>query len=170
MGFIPTNVLAGGNMLETLLRMPEFLDRARAAAEAGDDDCCGAACAKRCVSGISIRRCGGFDPWLRFGAGGPDAIRIQAGQRCSRSFSPRCSTRAGSSGRSVRPGAARRGLHGFRSRAAWCIGAYIAKVQLTQTFKPLLRMRLLEAVDNPRVRTTRFNDLFPLHLKVRFSA
>ena len=52
----------------------------------------------------------------------------------------------------------------------WCLGAYIAQAQLTQTFKPLLKMQRLQAVDNPAVRTTRFNGLFPLHLKVRFIA
>ena len=49
----------------------------------------------------------------------------------------------------------------------WCIGAYIAQAQLTQMFKLLLRLNDLKALDR-RVRTLRFNGLFPISLKVRF--
>jgi hypothetical protein len=38
LGFIPTNVLAGGNILQTLLLRPDFLKRTSNAARAGDDD------------------------------------------------------------------------------------------------------------------------------------
>jgi cytochrome P450 len=47
----------------------------------------------------------------------------------------------------------------------WCLGAHIAIAQLTQTFKPLLKLDGLKAENNPGVRTQRFG-LFPLHLQV----
>ena len=37
-GFIPTNTMAGGAILQTLLSRPDFLERTRAAALAGDDE------------------------------------------------------------------------------------------------------------------------------------
>ena len=37
-GFVPTNTMAAGHMLEMLLRRPNFMARARAAALANDDD------------------------------------------------------------------------------------------------------------------------------------
>jgi cytochrome P450 len=37
-GFVPTNTMAGGHILEMLLDRPEMLKRAQQAAETGDDD------------------------------------------------------------------------------------------------------------------------------------
>ena len=170
MGFIPTNVLAGGNMLETLLRMPEFLERARAAAVAGDDDLLW-----RCLREALRFRHINPGPWricpngYVFGAGGPDAIRIQAGSKVLAIIqSAMFDTRRIERPHVFDPERRDEDYMVFGVGQHGCLGAYIAKAQITQTFKPLLRMRLLEAVDNPRVRTTRFNDLFPLHLKVGF--
>ena len=172
MGFVPTNVLAGGNILETLLRNPEFMERARAAAQADDDDLLW-----RCLRETLRFRHINPGPWrvcpngYTFGAGGPREIRIAGDSMVlaiiqSAMFDPR---------RIERPDVfdpQRRDedymVFGFGQH--WCLGAYIAQAQLTQTFKPLLKMQRLQAVDNPAVRTTRFNDLFPLHLKVRFTA
>jgi cytochrome P450 len=49
----------------------------------------------------------------------------------------------------------------------WCIGAYIAKAQLTQTFKPLLKLDGLRPVQR-RPRAKRYDGLFPTSLEVRF--
>ena len=43
-GFVPTNTMAGGHILEMLLRKPVFMARAQAAASADDD-----ALLKRCL-------------------------------------------------------------------------------------------------------------------------
>ena len=37
-GFVPTNTMAGGHILEMLLRKPAMMKQAQQAAEAGDDD------------------------------------------------------------------------------------------------------------------------------------
>jgi cytochrome P450 len=172
MGFIPTNVLAGGNILETLLRRPDFLERARAAAVAGDDDLLW-----RCLREALRFRHINPGPWRLcpngyvFGAGGPNPIRIPAGSRVlaiiqSAMFDARRIERP----HVFDPERRDEDYMVFGVGQHWCLGAYIAMAQITQTFKPLLKMRLLVAVDNPRVRATRFNNLFPLHLKVRFSA
>jgi cytochrome P450 len=172
LGFIPTNVLAGGNILETLLRRPAFLERARAAARADDDDLLW-----RCLREALRFRHINPGPWricpngYVFGAGGPCPIRIPADSKVlaiiqSAMFDPRRIERP----HVFDPERRDEDYMVFGVGQHWCLGAYIAMAQLTQTLKPLLRMQLLEAVDNPQVRTERFNDLFPLHLKVRFGA
>lgn len=172
MGFIPTNVLAGGNMLETLLRRPDFLERARAAAVADDDDLLW-----RCLREALRFRHINPGPWRLcpngyvFGAGGPNPIRIPPGSKVlaiiqSAMFDGRRIERP----HVFDPERRDEDYMVFGVGQHWCLGAYIAKAQITQTFKPLLKMRHLVAVDDPPVRATRFNDLFPLHLKVRFSA
>lgn len=172
LGFIPTNVLAGGNILETLLRRPEFMERARAAARANDD-----ALLWRCLREALRFRHINPGPWricpngYTFGAGGPSEIRIASDSKVlaiiqSAMFDPRRIERP----HVFDPGRRDEDYMVFGVGQHWCLGAYIAMAQLTQTFKPLLKLKRLEAVDNPAVRTVRFNDLFPLHLKVRFVA
>jgi len=172
MGFIPTNVLAGGNILETLLRNPEFMRRARAAAQADDDDLLW-----RCLRETLRFRHINPGPWricpdgYTFGVGGPREIRISPDSKVlaiiqSAMFDPRRIERP----QVFDPDRRDEDYMVFGFGQHWCLGAYIAKAQLTQTFKPLLKMKPLQAVDNPQVRTTRFNDLFPLHLDVRFVA
>jgi cytochrome P450 len=168
MGFIPTNVLAGGNMLETLLRRPDFMSRARAAAEDDDDELLW-----RCLREALRFRHINPGPWrtcpngYTFGPGGPSPYRILPESKVfaltqSAMFDPLRIDRP----HVFDPYRRDEDYLVFGIGQHWCIGAYIARAQITQTLKPLLKLKRLEAVDNPRVRTRRFNDLFPLHLTV----
>ena len=49
----------------------------------------------------------------------------------------------------------------------WCIGAFLAAAQITQTFKPLLKKRGLRPVDGPDGKLQRIG-LMPQHLTVEF--
>ena len=170
LGFIPTNVLAGGNMLETLLRQPDFLERARTAALADDDELLW-----RCLREALRFRHINPGPWracpngYTLGADGPSPYRIPAGNRVLAIIQ----SAMFDSSRIERPSVFdpyRRDedYMVFGVGQHWCLGAYIAKAQITQTFKPLLKREGLKAVRNRAVRTKRFNDLFPLHLVVGF--
>jgi cytochrome P450 len=170
LGFIPTDVLAGGNMLEVLLRHPPFLEQARAAARADDDEllwkCLREALRFRHINlgawrGIpeDYRLCGG--------AGG-SLIRGGARRRVlavipSAMFDARRVKRPSV----FDPHRPEEDYMIFGVGQHWCLGAYIAKAQITQTFKPLLKRDGLCA-DDRRVRTQRFNGLFPLHLRIHF--
>jgi cytochrome P450 len=169
MGFIPTNVLAGGNMLDTLLNRPEFLKRARDAALADDDELLW-----RCLRETLRFRNINLGPF-RVSAreyvverGGYDEARIPAGAAVL------ASTQAAMfDARRVKhpqvfdPGRPDEDYMMFSVGQHWCLGAYIAIAQLTQTFKPLLRREGLARVDDKRGRMQRFN-VFPLHMFVRY--
>ena len=49
----------------------------------------------------------------------------------------------------------------------WCIGAYIADAQITQTFKPLLKRNGLRRASGAAGQTQRLT-LFPVHLVLEF--
>jgi cytochrome P450 len=170
LGFIPTDVLAGGNMLEVLMRYRDFRDKARLAAIADDDELLWKhlreALRFRHINLGAWRGCTG-DYRLasaRFGGlirGGQDrkvlAVIPSAMFDARRVDHPNA----------FDPDRREEDYMIFGVGQHWCLGAYIAKAQLTQTFKPLLKHEGLEAVDK-RVRTKRFNGLFPLHLDITF--
>ncbi|MGH8675758.1 MAG: cytochrome P450 [Burkholderiales bacterium] len=170
MGFIPTNVLAGGNILETLLRRPEFMERARAAALADDDGLLW-----RCLREALRFRHINLGPWrtcpkgYTLGAGGPRPIVIPPKSKVlaiiqSAMFDPLRIERP----HVFDPERRDEDYMVFGVGQHWCLGAYIAMAQITQTFKPLLKLKGLRAVRNPAVRTQRFEGLFPLRLIVGF--
>lgn len=170
LGFIPTNVLSGGNILETLLRRPDFLKPTRTAALADDDELLW-----RCLREALRFRHINLGPWrscpkgYTLGAGGPRPCRIPPGSFVlastqSAMFDPRRIERPNV----FDPYRRDEDYMVFGVGQHWCIGAYIASAQLTQTFKVLLKREGLAAIDNPKVRTKRFNDLYPLHLVVGF--
>jgi cytochrome P450 len=170
LGFIPTNVLAGGNMLETLLRKPEFMQRARAAALAGDDDLLW-----RCLRETLRFRHINPGPWrmcpegYTIAAGSPRAVRIPPGTKVLASTqSAMFDTRRIDRPHVFDPDRRDEDYMVFGVGQHWCLGAYIARAQITHTFKPLLRMKNLKPAGDPAVLTKRFNDLFPLHLDVSF--
>ncbi len=140
LGFIPTNVLAGGKIPETLLRRPEFLERTRAAALSGDDDllwrCLREALRFRHINLGPLRAC---PDGYTFGAGGATPIRIRPGSKMlasiqSAMFDPRRIERP----HVFDPGRRDEDYMVFGVGQHWCLGAYIATAQLTQTFKELL--------------------------------
>ena len=172
LGFIPTNVLAGGNMLEVLLRYPAYLEHARAAARADDDEllwkCLREALRFRHINLGAWR--GVPKDYLLAGGGAGSLIRGGEKRRVlavipSGMFDARRVERP----KVFDPHRPEEDYMIFGVGQHWCLGAYIAKAQITQTFKPLLKREGLRAVDR-RVRTTRFNGLFPLHLPIRFDA
>jgi cytochrome P450 len=139
-GFIPTNTMAAGHMLEMLLQRPEFMKAARDAALAGDDDRL-----KRCL----------FEA-MRFWPLNPGPFRICVSDYTVAQGTPRAkripagtNVLAGTRSAMLDPGKLDKpeqfnpdrppthymlfghGLH-------WCVGAYIAEAQITQTFKALL--------------------------------
>lgn len=168
LGFIPTNVLAGGNILETLLLQPDFLKRTRNAARAGDDDllwrCLREALRFRHINLGPWRRCpGGYT----LGAGRPRPIKIPAGNKVlaiiqTAMFDPQCIKRP----HAFDPERPDDNYMVFGVGQHWCLGAYIAAAQLTQTFKLLLRDGKLEAAAGKAGRMKRFS-VYPLYLYVR---
>jgi cytochrome P450 len=166
-GFVPTNTMAAGNMLIMLLRRPDFMARACEAVREGDDDLL-----KRCL----------FEA-MRFRPLNPGPYRI-----CTRDYA----IAAGTS-RETRVQAGDKVLagtqyamfdskrvtdpHGFDPERAsfnymlfgyglhWCIGAYLAEAQITQTFKALLARGPVTADWSQ----TQYFGMFPAHLNVRFA-
>jgi cytochrome P450 len=170
LGYIPTNVLAGGNILETLLRRPEFLERARAAALADDDPLLW-----RCLREALRFRHINPGPWricplgYTVGEGGPSPTRIRPGRKVlapiqtamfdpDRVEDPYAFNPLRSDDNYM--------VFGFGQH--WCIGFAIAKATATQTFKPLLKLKRLRAVRTLRAQAKRFNGFYPLHLDVGF--
>ena len=168
LGFIPTNVLAGGNILQTLLLQPDFLKRTSNAARAGDDDLLW-----RCLREALRFRHINLGPWREcpngytLGAGGPRPIKIPAENKVlaimqTAMFDPQCIKRP----HVFDPERPDDNYMVFGVGQHWCLGAYIAAAQLTQTFKVLLRDGKLEAAAGEKGRMKRFS-VYPLHLYVR---
>lgn len=170
MGFIPTNVLAAGNLLETLLAQPEFMARAVQAADSGDDErlwrCLRETLRFRNINLGPFRRC---EEDFELANPGRRSTRIRAGTKvlaCTQSamFDER---------RVEHP-------HLFDSDRPdedylvfgvgqhWCIGAYIAIAQITQMFKVLLTQYEVRPIAGPEGRMRRFG-VFPLHMNVKLS-
>lgn len=170
-GFVPTNTMASGHMLEMLLSKPEFMDAAVAAARAGDDDL--------------LRQC--LFEALRFMPENPGPFRI-----CQRDYIVAADTphaamiRKGTKVLPLTPSAmfdSRQVTHPYYfnpGRPAsdnlslgygmhWCVGVFIARAQITQTFKPLLlQPNLRRAPGNEGKLATQGG--FPVHLVVRWGA
>lgn len=170
MGFIPTNTLAGGNILETLLLRPDFMERCRAAACADDDDLLW-----RCLREALRFRHINPGPWrvcrwgYTFFAGSDDEIRIEPGYTVlastqSAMFDPRRIERP----HEFDPHRRDEDYMVFGVGQHWCVGAYIAIAQITHTFKPLLKLSLLKPHGSRRPKMHRFG-AFPLHLRVDFA-
>jgi cytochrome P450 len=170
LGFVPTNTIASGNMLEVLLRRPAFMEQARAAACAGDDhrlwQCLMEAlrfkpispgCFRKCVTDYTIAE-GGFR-----------AKRIMAdtwvlASTQSAMFDSRHVTKP----RAFRPDRRAHESMVFGYGLHWCIGAYFAAAQITQTFGPLLKKRGLRRAWG-REGQMRAVGRFPTHLVVEFT-
>jgi cytochrome P450 len=167
-GFVPTNTMAAGHMLEMLMRRPDFLAAAQAAAAESDEAltrCLFEAFRFKPLNPGPFRVC--VEDYT-VAAGTPRATRLKKGVKLlastqSAMLDPR---------RVVRPTAfdpARPpsdymlfgvGLH-------WCIGARLAEAQITQTLKPLLMRRGLRRAPGAAGRLQRLGP-FPAHLHVRY--
>jgi len=166
-GFVPTNTMAGGHILEMLLLKPAMLKQSQLAAEAGDDD--------------RLRHC--LFEALRYMPINLGPFRI-----CSREFTVAADTTHAAtlakdtkvlamtssamfdSARVMRPfrydpqRPASNHMH-FGFGIHWCVGAMIARAQITQTFKALLNRGPLERTPGGRGKLA-FWGLFPDHLYI----
>jgi cytochrome P450 len=169
-GFIPTNLLAGGNMLETLLRREDFHSETRKAALRGDDDllwrCLREALRFRHINMGPLRTCG------------PDGYTVAAGTRFSKRFAAGAKILASTQSamfdsrrvvnpKNFDPNRAPAEYLVFGYGQHWCVGAYIAIAQITQTFKALLRKPGLRRAPGKAGRL-QFITAYPAHLTVEF--
>jgi len=139
-GFVPTNTMAGGHILDTLLSRPFFLAAARSAAEAGDDDllahCLFEALRFDPINPGPFRLCA-KDHIIA--AGTNRAKRIKAGTKVLAStMSAMFDSDVVEKPFHFVPGRPASGLMNFGVGMHWCVGAFIAQAQLTQTMKALL--------------------------------
>jgi cytochrome P450 len=168
-GFVPTNTMAAGHMLVMLLGRPKFMAAATEAARAGDD--------KR------LTRC--LFEAMRFMPLNPGPFRICAEDYTVAAGTARQTTikkgtklLAGTESamfdnrrvvrpRSFNPDRPQTDYMLFGHGLHWCVGAYIAEAQITQTFKALLVQKRLRPVDgrNGKLKTL---GPFPWHLSVKY--
>jgi cytochrome P450 len=145
-GFVPTNTIAGGHILEMLLRKEEFEREARKAALSGDDDLL-----KHCL--FEAMR---FMP-LNLGpfricnlehviaAGTPHARKIKVDKKVLAStMSAMMDARKVDRPYEFVPSRPTSNYMLFGYGIHWCAGVFIAQSQITQTFKALLKHPKLE--------------------------
>jgi cytochrome P450 len=149
-GFVPTNTLAGGNILAMLLQKRRFMVQAREAALAGDDDllrrCLFEALRFKHIHWGLTRIC---NEDYTIAAGTPRESLVRAGTKVlastwSAMFDGSRVDNPGFFNPSRRPAdymLLGYGLH-------WCVGAHIAYAHITQTFKQLLLQKDLRPVLN----------------------
>lgn len=168
-GFVPTNTMAAGHILEMLLRRPDMLRAAQHAVRANDDDLL-----ERCL----------FEA-MRFMPLNPGPFRVIAkdyvvapGTRRAASLKAGTKVLVGTQSamfdprKIVEPNAYEPNrpednylLFGFGLH--WCIGEPLARAQITQTLKPLLAQRNLRRAPGARGRMSKIGP-FPAHLEVAF--
>jgi cytochrome P450 len=171
-GFVPTNLLASGNMLCTLLRRKDFMKEARAAAVAGDDDllwrCLREALRFKNFSLGPFRTCGPSEYSLRAGNRRPKRIKPGTGILAS-TQSAMFDVRSITKPKRFDPQRAVEEYLVFGYGQHWCLGSFIAAAQITQTLKPLLQKEGLRRAPGAagRLRTI---TVFPAHLTVEFDA
>jgi cytochrome P450 len=171
-GFVPTNTIASGNILEMLLRRGDFMEAAQAAARADDDErlwrCLFEALRFKPINSGLFRECVKDHT---IGAGGPRGKRIRPGTRLlvstqSAMFDGRWVVEPDT----FNPDRPKHEYMLFGYGLHWCIGAFLAAAQITQTFKPLLKKHgLVRAQDGDGGRLQTIG-VMPLHLRVQFRA
>jgi len=164
-GFVPTNTIAGGNILEMLLRERAIKAEACAAAISGDDDLL-----KHCLFEalrFMPHNVGPFRICSRdytVAADTPRATKIKRNTKVlAWTMSAMFDSRQVDAPFEFRPGRPASNSMLFGYGMHWCVGAFIAQAQITQTFKVLLRQPELERAGKPERRGG-----FPHRLPVRF--
>jgi len=168
-GFIPTNLMAAGNALEVLATRPRIFTPTREAALAGDDDrlrrCLLEAMRFKPINPGPFRLCS--EDYV-VAAGTPRAKTIRKGTRLLVSMqSAMFDERAVERPRYFDPARRAEDYMLFGYGQHWCIGAYIAQTQITQTFKALLRRKRLRPAAGKQGKMQRLS-LFPAHLVMEF--
>jgi cytochrome P450 len=167
-GFVPTNTMAAGHILEMLLRRPDFMSRAQAAAKAGDDDllerCLFEAMRFKPLNPGPFRRCA--QDYV-IAKGTPRATLVKAGSKLL------VSTQSAMFDRdhieqpdTFDPGRPASDYMLFGYGLHWCLGAFIARAQITQSLKRLLLQDLRRA-KGAKGQLQRLGP-FPEHLVVEF--
>lgn len=170
-GFVPTNTVAAGHILEMLLQRRDFLASARAAALTGDDELL----AKTLFEAMRFmplnpgpwRQC---DRDYTIAEGTWRATKVRKGRYLlastqSAMFDPRQVRDPGT----FDPNRAASDYMLFGYKLHWCAGIHIARSQITQTLKPLiLRKNLRRAAG--KAGALQLLGLFPEHLHVVFDA
>ena len=168
-GFVPTNTIASGNVLEMLLRRPDFMKQAQAAARADDNELL-----RRCL--FETMRFKPINPGpfrecardYTIADGSSRAKRIPARTRLLVSTqSAMFDERSVVEPEKFDPNRANHEYMLFGYGLHWCIGAFLAGAQITQTFKPLLKRRGLRPAPgrDGQIQTI---GLIPAHLTVEF--
>jgi cytochrome P450 len=169
-GFIPTDLLAGGNMLNTLLSRDDFMAKAREAVSANDDDLLW-----RCLQETLRFRHINLGPFRICGPGG---YTLAAGTRRERHLDPGTPVLASTQSAMFDPRQVARPGCFDPDRAAedymvfgygqhWCLGAYIAIAQVTQTFKALLQKGNFRRAPGNDGKLQMWG-VYPAHLTVEF--
>jgi cytochrome P450 len=168
-GFVPTNTIAAGHMLEMLLRRRDFMAPARAAARAGDDELL-----QRCLFEVMRFKPLNPGPFRRCTADYTIASGAWYAKRIGRGANLLVSTQSAmfDERRVNNPrefNADRPPSHYmlFGYGLHWCVGAFIATAQITQTLKALLLKDNLRPADGPDGQL-RLLGPFPEHLVVEF--
>lgn len=168
-GFVPTNTMAAGHMLVMLLRRPQFMEAAKKAAVAGDDERL-----KRCL--FEAMRFMPLNPGpfricasdYTVAAGTSRNTTIKKGTKVlagteSAMFDNRRVTRP----RTFNPDRPSTDYMLFGHGLHWCVGAFIAEAQITQTFKALLVQKHLRPSRDSDGKLKTLGP-FPWHLTVEF--
>lgn len=168
-GFVPTNTMAGGHILDVLLDYPDALRAARAAAQAGDDDllahCLFEALRFKPHSPGPFRLC-------------PNDFIIASGTRREKRIKAGTKVLVATMSAMFDCAKVDKPYHFVPGRPAsdfmdlgfgrhWCVGAFIARAQITQTFKPLVLKETLRRAPGSAGRLQRRNG-FPDSLVVEF--
>ena len=169
-GLVPTNTIASGNVLEMLLRRADFRACAEAAARADDDErlwrCLYETMRFKPINVGPFRQCAED---YTIADGSSRAKRIPAGTRLLASTqSAMFDERGVVNPKEFNPDRHKHESMVFGYGLHWCIGAFLAGAQITQTFKPLLKRGMRRAPGRDgQLRTI---GLMPAHLTVEFDA
>jgi len=168
-GFVPTNTIASGHVLEMLLRRPDFMKRAQAAARADHDEllwrCLFETMRFKPINLGPFRECAED---YTIADGSSSAKRIPAGTRLLVSTqSAMFDKRSVVEPKTFDPNRRSHESMVFGYGLHWCIGAFLAGAQITQTFKPLLKKRGLRPARG-RAGQMQTIGLMPTHLIVEF--
>ena len=168
-GFVPTNTMASGHMLDLLLRKSDWMRQAREAARAGDDDLL-----KRCL--LEAMRFWPLNPGP-FRIAGEDVV-IASGTRREKLIKKGTKMLVATQSAMHDPRRVKNPeifdpnrdqtdymLMGFGLH--WCIGAPLAYAQITQTFKALLERDNVRRAPGPEGKMTTFGP-FPENLWVHY--
>jgi cytochrome P450 len=170
-GFVPTNIVSAGHILETLLDRPDLLAAARGAAASGDDDLL-----SRCL----------FES-MRFRPLNPGQWRVclrdctvARGKWRERKLRKGTYVLASTQSAMFDPRSVREPNRFDPARAAsdsmlfgyglhWCVGRFLADAQITQTLKALVTRTNLRRAQGDAGRMRKLA-LFPEHLVVEFDS